>query len=126
MDILDTIEYILHEHDEAGFTHGYDYKRIGTILEDHGITMPWHLVRDIIGTLHQNPSGGLEAIPIYDVDWAMRGFRIIIVRYDAGETREDIVGQLEDLNYGWTDSFVRQIIRVHGCWLEDGNDVVSW
>lgn len=88
--------------------------------------MTWWLVRDIIGTLHEHPSEGWEAIPTYDVEWAMRGFQTIIVKYDAGEVREDIVSLLQELEYGWNDDFVRQIIRAHGSWLEDGNDVLSW
>lgn len=126
MDILKTIEFILKTHDKAGFLHGFYYERIGRMLKVHGITMPWYLVRDIIDTLHHHPPCLLEDGPIYGVEWAMRGYRIIIENYDEGETRENICKLLKALDYDWHDEFVRQVILAHGCWLENSNDVPSW
>lgn len=82
--------------------------------------MPWPLVQEIIGTLHLRPPS-VEDGPIYGVAWAMRGFRIIIVDFAAGEASEDIAVRLKERNYDWSKDFVCRIILAHCFWLECGN-----
>lgn len=116
MNLLETIEFILQVHDEAGF----DHEGICSLLEYRGITIPWPLVQEIIGTLHHHPLS-VEDGPIYGVAWAMRGFRIIMDDFAAGETSEHIAILLKERNYDWGKDFVCQLILAHCFWLESGN-----
>lgn len=116
MNLLETIEFILRVHDESSF----DHEGIGSLLEYRGVTMPWHLVRDIINTLHHHPPS-VEDGPIYGVDWAMRGFQFIIEDFATSEMSENTSSRLQELNYDWDNDFVCRIILAQVFWLECGN-----
>ncbi|MCJ1466091.1 hypothetical protein MMC07_004710, partial [Pseudocyphellaria aurata] len=97
MSILETIHYILKAHDEAKI----DARGIKWILQTRNITMPLYTIHNIINTLYHFHS--INGILKYNVDWPMRGFRIIIEKYEAGETRDDIWNLLRTTGYEWSD-----------------------
>lgn len=115
MKFFETIKFIL----TAYAVSGYDHELIGIILEYRGVTIPWHLVRDIVATMHPYP---LDSDPVSDVEWCMRGFRIILDHFAAGQTSMDIIYWLHDMSYDWDPDFVSEIVITAFFWQEYGNE----
>ena len=116
MNLLEAIRFILNTHDETGF----DHEGIGRLLSVHGIGMPCCLVQGIIDTMHYNPTDVKEG-PIYDVNWSMSGFQIIMDGYFAGTMSVDIITRLKEMNYNWDHDFVCMIMFAEYTWLQSGN-----
>ncbi|MCJ1463545.1 hypothetical protein MMC07_002153 [Pseudocyphellaria aurata] len=112
MNLLEAIQIVLQSHQQQGF----DEEKISAVLESRGITLPKHLVQNIIGTLYHVDYGA-----IYDVEWAMTGFHFIVDRSAAGDMSREICVELYRFGYHWDHDFVCQIIFAHVFWLESGN-----
>lgn len=116
MSLLQVIKVILHLHVRAGIGHE---QIVSVPLKSCGILMPGHVARDIISSLYHHPPSVRNG-PIYDIEWAMRGFRIIMDNFAAGVKSRHISMWLKDRNYYWDDDFVTMII------LADWLLVNSW
>lgn len=116
MNLLQVIQFILYLHARSGVGHE---QIISGPLKNSGILMPGHVVRAIISSLYHHPPSVRNG-PIYEIEWAMRGFQIIMDDSATGVQSRHISMRLKERNYYWDDDFVTMII------LADWLLVNSW
>lgn len=122
MKFLEIIRYILYLHHVAGLGH----KEIRATLEDCGLTVPWFHIFDVIEMLHDHPPA-VDGGHIYNIDWAMGGFRVIMEDFPTAEMSQEVSDRLKelDLGYNWDVELIRGVILAHDQWMQSDNWLVE-